>query len=148
MSYLEIAAELAERAHAGQVDKSGAAYIDHPRRVAARVTSDAARAVALLHDVIEDTDTTDVELLNAGIPSEVVDAVLALTRRRGQAPTDYYAAVAANTLALEVKRADIADNTDPARAALLDDATRVRLAAKYAKATKLLDEMSAGRFRS
>ena len=56
-------------------------------------------------------------------------AVLALTRRVGEPEPDYAARVAANELAMVVKRADLADNTDPARTALLDEETRVRLAA-------------------
>ena len=48
------------------------------------------------------------------------------------------ARVRANEIALWVKRADIADNTDPERTALLDEETRERLAKKYAKSLTLL----------
>ncbi|HVT78368.1 MAG TPA: HD domain-containing protein [Acidimicrobiales bacterium] len=148
MSIVAIADAIAEAAHAGVPDKGGRPYIEHPRAVAALVEGDDARAAALLHDVIEDTDLTEADLLAAGIPVHVVTAVAALTRREGQADVDYYATVAANELALRVKRADIANNTDPVRTARLDPATRDRLARKYAKATKLLDDFSAERFPS
>lgn len=151
-----MARELASTAHARQVDKAGAPYIEHPRRVAARVAGDElagaqvrdelAVAVAWLHDVVEDTDVT-AEVLRAAFPEEVVAAVLALTRRAGEEPDVYYARVAANPLALRVKRADIADNTDPARTAALTTSTRERLAAKYAHAVAALDALVAGEQR-
>lgn len=136
------ARELAERAHTGQVDKAGAAYVEHPARVARRVAGDggdaAAVAAAWLHDVLEDTPVEDAELA-AAFPAPVVAAVRALTRLPGQDLDDYYAAVRADPIAVRVKRADLADNTDPARLARLDDATRERLTAKYARAAAALE---------
>jgi (p)ppGpp synthase/HD superfamily hydrolase len=128
---------IARAAHAGQVDKTGAPYIDHPRRVAARVEADEARAVAWLHDVVEDTAVT-LDDLAAQFPAEVVQAVRVLTRRDDDRGEEYYRRVRANPLALAVKLADIADNTDPARQADLDPATRRRLAAKYRHARAVL----------
>ncbi len=134
------ARDFAIAAHAGQVDKSGAPYATHPERVAGRlVGDDLAQAVAWLHDVVEDTTVTLDDLSAAGFPLHVVNGVDAMTRRRGEHSDDYYARVAGDPLALRVKRADIADNTDPARVALLDHPTRVRLAAKYEHALRVLD---------
>ena len=131
---VDLAREVATRAHAGQFDKAGAPYIGHPGRVAARVVGDPlAESVAWLHDVLEDTAVTESEL--AGLfPAPVVAAVVVLTRLPDEDPDAYYARVRADPLALTVKWADIDDNCDPARAALLDPATRERLAAKYAHA--------------
>ncbi len=132
---------IARVAHAGQVDKSGQPYIDHPARVAARVRGDELlEAIAWLHDVVEDTDVQLVDL-QAEFPLEVVDAVDAITHRPGEPRADYYARVGRNPLARQVKDADIDDNTDPARTALLDDATRSRLAAKYAAAREALSRV-------
>lgn len=132
---------IARAAHAGQVDKSGQPYIDHPARVAARVQGDELlEAIAWLHDVVEDTDVQLVDL-QAEFPLEVVDAVDAITHRPGEPRADYYARVSRNLLARQVKDADIDDNTDPARTALLDDATRSRLAAKYAAAREALSRV-------
>lgn len=129
-----LAEQLAREAHEGQVDKAGNPYITHPARVAARVADDEyAAAAAWLHDVVEDTDVT-LSDLEARFPTEVTDAVDALTRRDGEAPADYYARVRQVPLALQVKLADLEDNSDPARLALLDAATRDRLTAKYARA--------------
>lgn len=127
------AREVATAAHAGQVDKSGAAYIGHPARVAARLTGDDAQAVGWLHDVVEDTPVT-LDDLRRDFPDHVVAAVDALTRRPDEQPDDYYARVARDPLAVRVKLADVADNSDPARLAALDPATRDRLTAKYANA--------------
>jgi len=139
------AQRIATVAHAGQTDKAGQPYIGHPGRVAARLTGDQlAEAAAWLHDVLEDTGTTAADLTAQGIPASVISAVEALTRRDGEAPDDYYARVAANPLALQVKRADMADNTDPERLARLDPALRARLEAKYDHARLVLDQLAAG----
>jgi guanosine-3,5-bis(diphosphate) 3-diphosphatase len=68
----------------------------------------------------------------------IVDAVDALTKRKGETLEQSIARVRANELARLVKHADIADNTDPERTALLDEETRERLAKKYAKSLTLL----------
>lgn len=126
-----LARHIATSAHEGQVDKCGASYIGHPARVAARVRGDdAAEIVAWLHDVIEDTTVTLSEL-RTHFPELIVDAVDAMTKRSGEAPDAYYARVRADPIARAVKLADIADNTDPQRTALLTDETRRRLAVKY-----------------
>lgn len=135
------AKRIATAAHDGQVDKSGAPYIDHPRRVANRLPGDdLAQAVAWLHDVIEDTHVKQLHLLAQGIPVEVVAAVDAITRRRGEAPDDYYARVKQNPLALKVKMADIEDNSSPLRLVLLPPETADRLRLKYRHAIEILGQ--------
>lgn len=130
------ARQLAERAHGLQVDKAGHPYIDHPRRVAERLERDGAPVSAIvagwLHDVLEDTTLTAADLRAAGIPEDAIAAVEAVTKRAGESPADYAERIAATPLAADVKYADLADNTDPARVEQLDDATRERLEAKYA----------------
>jgi (p)ppGpp synthase/HD superfamily hydrolase len=137
---LEDAIAIATAAHDGQVDKSGRPYIGHPLRVMESVTGEHARMAAVLHDVIEDTPVTAEDLLARGCPAVVVDAVVALSHLPEEPQEDYLRRVAANPLALSVKRADIGDNLSPARMARLDEATRERLQAKYARALGLLDE--------
>lgn len=142
LSYIEAARDIAERAHKGQVDKAGFEYITHPFRVAARASarggSDEVVAAAWLHDVLEDTNVTATQLLEAGIPEVVVDAVEAVTKRSGEPLVSYCDRVRANPIALEVKRADLDDNTDPSRTTALDAATRERLASKYDRVRNLL----------
>lgn len=132
--------ELIDQAHAGQVDKAGLPYVGHLRRVASYVDTQDPPAVAsaLLHDTLEDTSLTAAELADRGIPAPVIEAVELLTRHDDQSPDDYYQAIRRNPLAREVKLADLADNSDPARLAQLPDATRNRLIQKYATAYRAL----------
>ncbi|WP_229813001.1 phosphohydrolase [Lentzea flava] len=140
MFTLADAIAIATSAHDGQVDKSGRPYIGHPLRVMASVSGEHAQMAAVLHDVIEDTSVTAADLSARGCPSVVVDAVVALSHLPGEPQADYLRRVAANPLAVTVKRADIADNLSPSRMARLDDETKARLEIKYATALRLLDE--------
>ncbi|HJX76890.1 HD domain-containing protein [Glutamicibacter sp.] len=137
-----IAEAIARRAHRGQVDKSGADYITHPARVAAKVHdqggTDAAVATAWLHDVIEDCEVTASDLLAAGVSQNVIMAVDSVTKRQGENVEDYCARVRANPIGLLVKHADLADNTSPERTARLAVGTRERLAKKYSYVRSLL----------
>ena len=139
---LATALAIAARAHAGQVDKAGRSYLAHPLRVAARVVDagDEVVAAALLHDVVEDGALTVEDLARAGVPGRVVEAVDQLTRRPGEAYSAAVRRAAAHPVAAIVKRADIADNTDPARLALLPEELRARLTAKYVRALAVLED--------
>jgi predicted dehydrogenase len=148
---INTAREIATRAHRGQRDKIGDPYIRHPEAVAALVqllpTFQAAEpgvrtdivAAGWLHDVIEDTAETADSLLDAGISSTAVEAVLALTRRDEVAEDEYYAGIAESPIARMVKIADIASNLSPDRTARLDAEPRERLAIKYAHALAAID---------
>jgi (p)ppGpp synthase/HD superfamily hydrolase len=137
MDIVAQAKELAYRAHAGQVDKAGRPYIEHVARVAARVADDPeAEAVAWLHDVLEDCPRHSGEVLPM-FGYQVWRQVELLTRR-DICDGIYYDCIAANPIALRVKLADIADNADESRLALLDETTAARLRKKYAKALAAL----------
>lgn len=136
---VKLAKELAERAHAGQVDKAGRPYIEHVARVAAACADDAeAEAVAWLHDVIEDHPSFEDEVAQT-MPADVYWACITLDRA-GSNPSAYYRRVALNAVARRVKLADIADNADESRLALLDTNTADRLRRKYAHARAALGE--------
>ena len=79
---LELALSIATEAHKGQFDKAGVDYVEHPIYVASQVDSEEEKAVALLHDVIEDSPFTAEELLLAGLPETVVTAVQIFQRKR------------------------------------------------------------------
>lgn len=136
---VERAEKLARRLHSGQFDKSGAPYAEHPRRVAAKLLDSESKTVAWLHDVLEDTEV-DEAALRAEFDGPVVDAVVALTRIQGEPAEAYYARVRRNALARQVKLADIHDNLDPSRLALLSSETVERLVVKYGKALLALFE--------
>ena len=113
--WLSLAEAIATRAHAGQVDKCGVPYIEHPRTVSAYCESPEARIAGLLHDVVEDTEVTLEDLKRAGFPEPVLEAVRLVTKFPGYDEDEYYAAIKANPIAREVKLADLKHNTDPAR---------------------------------
>jgi (p)ppGpp synthase/HD superfamily hydrolase len=140
---LDDAIRIAREAHTGQVDKSGNPYIDHPLRVMARVKGADAQMVAVLHDVIEDTGVTADDLRAAGCPENVVTSVITISKIPGEPRLSYLRRVSGDPLAVIVKRADIADNTDPVRLAALDEETRNRLREKYTEAIRVLDELTA-----
>lgn len=88
--------------------------------------------MAWLHDVVEDHPGFAHEVIHS-FPHEVSLAAFELDRHTCNKDM-YYACVRTNPLALRVKLADIADNSDEARLALLDEKTAVRLRRKYKKA--------------
>ncbi|WP_065962426.1 HD domain-containing protein [Curtobacterium sp. UCD-KPL2560] len=143
MSQIEIARAIAHIAHIGQTDKAGNPYIEHPARVAQRLSaegnSENVVAAGWLHDVLEDSPATRDDLHAAGVDWLVINMVELVTRTPDVTPEDYYAAIGRHGGATSIKLADIADNTDPSRLALLDDATIARLTRKYAKARRLIE---------
>lgn len=135
---LELCQDIAYQAHAGQLDKAGKPYIDHVLRVEAGCSSLQARCVALLHDVVEDTEITFATLREAGVPEPILEAVEAITKKPHESNRTYYERVKTCPLALEVKLLDIADNSNPERLTMLDTVTRQRLKEKYARALVFL----------
>lgn len=111
----DLAKEMAVKAHYGQLDKGGRPYIEHPAYVAAMMDDDTCRAVAWLHDVVEDTTVTLEYIEAVGFSSEVIAAVDALTHRVGESYSDYLSRVAHNPIARKVKLADLEHNKDLSR---------------------------------
>jgi (p)ppGpp synthase/HD superfamily hydrolase len=112
---LERAIVIAATAHAGAKDKGGHPYILHPLRVMLAVESREEKIVAVLHDVVEDTDWTLGRLRQEEFSDTVLQALDALTRRENE---DYFAFVRRariNPIARTVKLADLADNMNLSR---------------------------------
>lgn len=125
-------------AHKDQVDKSGMPYVFHPFHLAEQMDAEDAICVALLHDVVEDTETTLQNLRNSGFPEHVLAAVACMTHGPGEPYADYIARVKGNELARMVKLADLAHNSDLSRLDCvtqrdLDRAKRYAWAAAYLK---------------
>jgi (p)ppGpp synthase/HD superfamily hydrolase len=142
-SQFEIAYDIAKKAHANQTDLSGGAYIHHVNSVIKAVSnrSDKVKAVAALHDVVEDTKTTLVNLKNAGISDDVLQAVDAITKRKGEDRVAYYNRVKKNNLARIVKIADIKNNADERRLKKLPKDLADRLRQKYKKALDIVESV-------
>ncbi|MBK7831242.1 MAG: HD domain-containing protein [Gemmatimonadetes bacterium] len=115
MSTLERAIEIAARAHLGQRDKGGEPYILHPIRVMLRMATPTERTVAVLHDVVEDSDWTLEGLAREGFPPEVLEALEALTKLPGEDRLSAARRAASNPLARAVKLADNTENSDLSR---------------------------------
>ena len=127
MPTLEDAIALAVKAHIGQVDKAGQAYILHPLRVMFAVEGEVARMVAILHDVVEDSHFSLDDLRDMGYSDEVLSALNCLTRRDDETYMEFVERAKANPIARLVKIADIEDNIDIRRLAQITDQDRDRL---------------------
>ena len=83
------AMKISFEAHKDQVDKCGIPYVYHPFHIAEQMTDEITTCVALLHDVIEDTNTTIDDLRNDGFPDEVLEALELLTHKDNESYFDY-----------------------------------------------------------
>lgn len=140
MIYTEMtkkAIRFAFRAHAGQMDRSGIPYIMHPIHLAEQMRSEDACVVAMLHDVLEDTDATLEELCAEGFTETQLTALQLLTHDEAVPYMDYIRNIKENKLAKTVKLADLAHNSDLTR---LDTVTEKDLERnrKYAEAIRIL----------
>jgi (p)ppGpp synthase/HD superfamily hydrolase len=159
MSRVQLAIEIARRAHKGQVDKLGADYINHPLRVHRNLlrhptfaTLDAAsqedcEVAAIMHDVVEDSGVgpesekfTVDDLLSQNFSPRSIELVQLLTRKPEDVESKdvYYENINANPLAKLVKWADIADNLNVHRTAGLPPEKKARLAERYAHALEVI----------
>lgn len=111
---LEQALRHAVNAHAGQFDKGGQPYILHCLKVMHYLKTDdeELQAIAVLHDTLEDTDTTVETLAGIGCSQRVIDGVVALTKKKGQTYDQYKQQVFASEDAMRVKMCDLRHNSD------------------------------------
>ena len=117
MVYSELtnkAMNIAYDAHHGQYDKGGVPYIFHPIHLAEQMETEEECIVALLHDVVEDTDVT-FEELEKEFSNEVIDALRLLTHDKDEEYMEYVKRIKTNEIARKVKMADIMHNYDKTR---------------------------------
>lgn len=133
------ACEIAEKAHKSQTRFNGEPYINHCFRVAKNVGNCYLRkAVAMLHDVVEDTDITLSDLLDAGLNQSIIDAVGALTKPDNEWYMTYVVdKVSKNPIAVDVKIADLCDNLNINQLVVVDEKAYNRVH-KYCEALKYL----------
>ena len=137
MPLFDKAVEIATKAHEGQTDKSGKPYIGHVMRVSLGCKTQKSKVIALLHDVVEDTPVTPKQLIAEGIPADIVECVLLLSKKKGEPYEQYVSRVAPNPFCREVKIADLEDNMDIRRLTEIGESDVIRLK-KYHKAWKTL----------
>ena len=112
MADLQRALEIAVESHKNQKQKDGSPYAFHPIRLSLSLETEERKIVALLHDVVEDTDWTFDDLVGEGFSDRVIEALRLLTHTDGSPYEDYIERIASNPLASVVKKADLADNMD------------------------------------
>ena len=138
--HLGKAIELAKQHHKGQTDRAGKPYIEHPFRVMNQMKSDKEKIVAVLHDIVEDTDISLNDLKNEGFSEEVVSAVECLTKQDGENYDSYIERISFNPLAVKIKLADLEDNRNLTRLPQVTDKDLERLE-KYDKALEKLTRL-------
>lgn len=112
---LELAIKVATEAHAGQVDKGGKPYINHPQAVAASLTNTEYKIVAYLHDVCEDTSITFADLKDMGFTYRIVNSIRLLTKTDELTYEEYLRRLRMDSCARAVKMADLKHNMDITR---------------------------------
>lgn len=88
--------------------------------------------VALLHDILEDTECTGEILRERGISETNIKLIECLTRRQGEKYFDYIKRIQKNELCVRIKIADIKDN--------LRDGCPDTLRERYMKALAILKD--------
>ena len=138
-SLTRLALKVSFEAHKDQVDHSGTPYVYHPYHLAEQMTDETTTCIALLHEVVEDTDITLAQLREMGFPDIVVEAVGVLTREHSVPYQEYIKRVKSNPLARIVKLADLEHNSDMSRLQEIDERSK-SLAKRYEKARACLME--------
>jgi len=134
---------IAKEAHAGQVDKAGTDYIFHPITVALLCGNAQEKAVALLHDTLEDCpDKVTYDMLVEQVGKDVADAVRILTNDGSQGNyLEYVRSIkdSGNKLAISVKKADLTMNMDLSRLENPTEKDFQRIERKYKPALLIID---------
>lgn len=139
MATLEKAISIALEAHAGILDKSSAPYILHPLRLMMKMSTHEEMIVAVLHDVIEDSDYTLAMLREEGFSAEVIGALESVTRRPEEPYEEYVRRAGSNIIGRKVKHADLMDNLNISRIRKLTDRDLERIK-RYHQALETLAE--------
>lgn len=135
---LELAIKVATEAHAGQVDKGGKPYINHPQAVAASLTNTEYKIVAYLHDVCEDTSITFDDLKDMGFTYRIVNSIRLLTKTDELTYEEYLRRLRMDSCARAVKMADLKHNMDITRIPIPSEKDYARIE-KYKKSLAFLE---------
>ena len=139
---IERAIQIAVAAHAGIKDKGGKPYILHPIKVMMRVETEEEQIVAILHDVVEDTDWTFDALRNEGFSETVIEALETVTKQsEDEDYEDFIKRSLRNDIGRKVKIADLLENLDVTRIGELSEKDIKRIN-KYNRALKTLTDVN------
>ena len=133
--------DIACKSHRGQSDRGGVPYVVHPCTLAAQMTTEEAAATALLHDVLEDSETSREDLAEQGIPDRIIWAVVLLSRNcwPGLLYMEYIQNLRQDPIAVMVKKADLQHNLNLSRLGHAPTEEELSLHHRYEKAIRLLD---------
>lgn len=122
-------------------DKAGESYLNHLYSVAHNFQDEMRYTISLLHDIIEDTSVSINNLATLGFREEYLKVLDYITRKDGQSYEEYIDKILSsnNTVVLDIKLADLNNNTDPERLAKLPINEQIRLKEKYQKAKELIE---------
>lgn len=133
------AMKLCFEAHKDQVDKTDMPYVFHPFHLAEQMDDEISTVCALLHDVVEDSDTTLDDLRIKGFPDEVIEVLALLTHDENVSYMDYVREIKKNPVATKVKIADLTHNSDLSRMEESEiDERALKRNEKYAEALRIL----------
>ncbi len=135
----KMAMKLCFETHKDQVDKTGLPYVFHPFHLAEQMDDEISTVCALLHDVVEDSDTTFEDLLEMGFSGEIIDVLKLLTHAEEVPYMDYVREIKKNPTATKVKIADLKHNSDTTRLDVVDE-WAIKRNEKYAEALRILTE--------
>lgn len=133
------AMDIAYKAHHGQRDKADTPYIFHPIHLAEQMETEEECIVALLHDVVEDTDITFDQLAKQ-FSDKVIEALKLLTHDDSVEYFDYVRNLKTNPIARTVKFADLCHNSDQTRLPTKASKKDKERQKKYQKAIQILSE--------
>ncbi len=134
------AMSIAYNAHHGQVDKGDVPYVFHPVHLAEQANSEEACIVALLHDVVEDTNVTIEDLIESGFPEECIIAIKLLSHDKNQDYFEYIENLKTNRLARTVKLLDLNHNSDLSRLTHEPTEKDLKRLKKYHKSMQILQK--------
>ena len=109
------ARKIAIDSHSNQYDKTGSPYINHPLKVSEMMDSPETKIVALLHDVIEDTNISYDYLYLSGFPDEIINSISLLTKTNDTDIDEYFEKIKGDPVARAVKIGDLTHNMDESR---------------------------------
>ena len=133
--------EFVKKAFEGKTDKGGKPYIEHLLFVANKMESEEEKIVGLLHDIVEDIEGITLDTLRQlGYSENIVKAVDAMTKRKGEDYEEYLKRVKQNPIARKVKLADLEHNMDLSRIENPTEKDYERIEKKYKKALKILKD--------
>lgn len=134
---LLMAKKIAKTAHKGQFDKAGVAYFDHVKAVGEAGETIEEKIVGYLHDVVENSDITLIDLAAHGFSRDILTAVDAITRRQDESLRKYNQRVESNPIAAKVKLNDLKYDSGLDR---IDSPSKVNLSQKE-KYKNAVDDM-------